>query len=75
MTVPAPQTKQDMIKDDGDPTINRLLTKFKDMAKDKDLAKESYFGGGNDPTIAAKYQLSNSDQKDDSSTYRPTALF
>ena len=54
MTVPAPQTKQDMIKNDGDPAINRLLTKFKDMAKDKDLAKESYFGGGNDPTQAAK---------------------
>ena len=73
--MPAPPAKKDLRKDDGDPAINRLLTKFKDMAKDKDLAKESYFGGGPDPTMASKYQVSNSDQKDDSSTYRPAALF
>ena len=47
----------------ADPGISRLLTKYKDMAKDKDLAQESYFGGGNGPAIS-KHFVSHADQKD-----------
>lgn len=59
----------------ADPSISRLLTRYKGLAKDKDLAQESYFGGGvnGQHPKTAKHFVSHADEKEGTSRNKQRA--